>query len=318
MCEKSHWVVWILCNLADNMAVNTQEPQRGPFVLVKMDSLGPNSHHWFPERMKEFVSSRYSLEVGRGSTEEGQDVSIATIPVYVVPTPRQDNSDDCAVHMLHNMELFCTMVCTKPGWDTKWATVPDLRQWYPLSDIADKRTFITQLIRDAELGEDVFSRCQDAVARYASSLHMPLQCDDDADRCIGGPNEVLVSCMGTGMVSDWLPGCNAEGFYSMVCPDIKRRWFPQQMDGNLHLMFRSPEDTMVAIQRFNNLELSTGHVLQCVRATSSTTWRHLFDEARENDKSPVLLPNGSKLDELMLEENNPMDSDDDAGISDAM
>ena len=47
-------------------------------------------------------------------------------------------------------------------------------------------------------------------------------------------------------------------------------------------------------------------------------WRHLFDEARENDKSPVLLPNGSKLDELMLEENNPMDSDDDAGISDAM
>ena len=68
------------------MTVNTKEPRRGPFVLLKIDSFGPSSDHSFPQRMQSFVSSRYSLE-------EGQDLLIEDIPVYVVPTPRQVNYD---------------------------------------------------------------------------------------------------------------------------------------------------------------------------------------------------------------------------------
>ena len=81
-----------------------------------------------------------------------------------------------------------------------------------------------------------------------------------------GPNEVLVSCMGC-MVHDWLPRSDAKGFAAKVCRNIQLRRDPQQLNDNLHLMFRSDADTMLAIEHINNLLLSTGHILHCVRAT---------------------------------------------------
>lgn len=134
--------------------------------------------------LKKFLVERYAVE-----NRLSDPVPLQFGSHTQVPTPEQPNYNDCGVYMLHNVELWCLAAFQThhPNLYDEGPTL-DLHNWYPHTNIVEKRLFVQQLIISMDqyttehqnpdgdsntwswYPKEWFAQRQDAVTRYIASL----------------------------------------------------------------------------------------------------------------------------------------------------
>lgn len=150
ICDNSHWLLAIVCfahqvNSRDEPIVIDEiicpSTSRTSLAgLLMFDSLGYKYFNKFTEPIRGFLTERWKIE--RPDEDVQNFRSRQVLPDYLAKVPRQRNSFDCGVYLLHYFEKFFE----KPEeYYTKFRNNADLRFQWSINP-KDKREVIKNIL----------------------------------------------------------------------------------------------------------------------------------------------------------------------------
>ncbi|KAL6063402.1 cysteine-type peptidase [Balamuthia mandrillaris] len=146
--ESAHWNVIIVCNICSMAKIKEPEdveklPLEERPCLLYMCSLHLNNYS-VTRKVKEYLKFEWEHRIIRGQKGEPTHWTKKVLPSLYPTVPLQENGVDCGVFLLHFVEKF--LMDPPPSFDSESLMKRFSGEWFPLTDIQEKRAAVKALI----------------------------------------------------------------------------------------------------------------------------------------------------------------------------
>ncbi|KAF2076186.1 hypothetical protein CYY_002486 [Polysphondylium violaceum] len=146
ICENFHWTLVIV---AFAYLDSDKQSSSQKSVILYLDSLHSGLGK-ITNKIREYLSLEWENKKSKPSNGEipEKKFNFKNLPLYRCSVPKQNNLCDCGVFLLHYIELFCR------NPEKNFDDPLNKPQWFPISEIEQKRESIKTIIKVLALEQD--------------------------------------------------------------------------------------------------------------------------------------------------------------------